>query len=296
MKSHTTTPVLWALSILLIGTFAPSFASAGPQTEDRSHNSSELADYSLFPAEAPSILKWTKGKLIYPLSNSPELTSDVFILSEIDTPAQELPLLYHHFGVQFSSRHQAEKAREEFDRALQLNPDIPYIHKRLGDMYLEARNYRRAEGAFRKTLKLDPGNGSALSNLGITLAAQKKYRVAEKSLKRAIQAEPDNPDFYVNLGHFYFYLKKNFKGARTSYRKALKLNPELREVKSNLRTADRKIKKWKNRENHFKKSWGVDFDYDDPANSEMLGVTPSDPEENNIAGSWEEQNTQRPLF
>ena len=119
-------------------------------------------------------------------------------------------------------------------KALKIKPDIPAIHKNLGLIYFNSKSYRRAEKAYRKALQLNPGYTPALAKLALSLAAQKKYASAERKFKQAIRAEPSNADHHLNLGHFYYYLKKNYKGAKTSYRKALKLNPRLVKAKDQL--------------------------------------------------------------
>ena len=81
--------------------------------------------------------------------------------------------------------------------------------------------------------------------------------------------------------------------SKGSYQKALKFNPRLVKAKINLREINLKFKKWKNRESDFENSWGSDYDY---GNSKDSQNPPSYPEEADIAGTWDEENSQRPLF
>ena len=163
-------------------------------------------------------------------------------------------------------------------------------------IYFNSKNYRRAERAYRKALQLDPGYTTVIAKLALSLAAQKKYTSAEKKFKQAIRAEPSNADHYLNLGHFYFYLKKNYRGAKRSYQKALKFNPRLTKARKNLKDINRKFRKSKDQESDFENSWGSDFDYNSPKNTNNSQSVPSYPEEADIAGTWDEENSQRPLF
>lgn len=246
--------------------------------------------------ENPILLKWPRGSLIYPETNKPDKISEVFLLGEALTSPEALASLYHHYGFQFFSRKKYGIAKKEYLKALKLQPDIPSIPKHLGLIYLKFKEYKHAEAAYRKALQFDPGYIMGMTKLGISLAGQKKYSLAERNFKRAIKADPYNANYHLNLGHFYFYLKNNFKGAKYFYKKALKLNPRLKEAKSNLRSIKKRFKKWKNQESDFKNSWGADFDYDDFKNADPLESPNRHPEEANISGAWEEQNTQRPLF
>ena len=178
-------------------------------------------------------------------------------------------------------------------KALKFKPDIPEIYENLGLIYFNTKSYKKAEKAYRKALELDPGYTAAVAKLALSLAAQKKYNSAEKKFKQAIQAEPSNADHYLNLGHFYFYLRKDYREAKNSYQKALKFNPQLAKAKKNLRDINRKFKKWKNQESDFENSWGSDNDSESTKNSQN---TPNYPEEADIAGTWDEENSQQPLF
>ena len=253
-------------------------------------------EYSYKALGPPIALKWPRGSLIFPEKNNPNRTTEVFLLNEAFTSQSELQSFHQHLGLQLFSRKQYRQAKVEYLKALKLKPNTPVIHKNLGVIYFNSKNYRRAEKAYRKALQLNPGYTPALAKLALSLAAQKKYISAERKFKQAIQAEPANAEYHLNLGHFYYYLKKDYKGAKNSYKKALKLNSRLRKAKTNLRDINRKFRKWKNQESDFESSWGSDFDYDNLKSTENLEIAPSYPEEADIAGALDEQSVQPPLF
>ena len=261
---------------------------ANPSLED-----SEYLGESL---ESTLLLKWPRGSLIFPESNDPIKTEEVFLLSEAYTSQTELQSLYHHLGSQLFSRNKYNEAKGEYLKALKLKPEVPLIYKNLGLIYFSSKNYKRAEQAYRKALELDPGYTTAMAKLALSLAAQKKFIPAEKKFKQAIQAEPSNADHHLNLGHFYFYLKKDYRGAKRSYQKALKLNPQLTKARKNLRVVKQKFKKWKNRESDFENSWGSDYDYNSTKKGKNPQGIPNHPEDADIAGTWDDENSQHPLF
>jgi tetratricopeptide (TPR) repeat protein len=271
---------------------SPVIASAKPQMR----YSSEITKYSYKPSGPSILLKWPRGNLIFPESNDPDKTNEVFVINEDFASQSELQPLHHHMGLQFFSRNQYNKAKSEYLKALKLKPNSPAIYKNLGIIYFDSKKYRMAENFYRKALQLNPGYTTAIAKLALTLAAQKKYALAEKKFKQAIRAEPSNADHYLNLGHFYYYLKKNYRGAKISYKKALKLNPLLVKAKINLRDIDLKFRKWKDKESDFENYWGSDFDYDGLKSTENSQSPPGYPEESDIAGTRDDENTQRPLF
>jgi len=259
-------------------------------------SNTSITEYSYRTLEPSILLKWPRGSLIFPESNDPNKANEVFLLNESFTSPSELQSLHHHLGLQFFSRSKYNEAKVEYLKALKFKPDIPVTHKNLGLIYFNFKNYKRAEKAYRKALQLNPGYTTVLAKLALSLAAQKKYTSAERKFKQAIKAEPSNADHYLNLGHFYYYLKKDYRGAKNSYQRALKLDTRLIKAKNNLRDIDRKFRKWEDQEIDFESSWGSDFDYDSPKSTDNSKSTPSYPEEADIAGTWNEENTQNPLF
>jgi len=265
-------------------------------TSGKFQSNTSITEYSYKTLEPSILLKWPRGSLIFPESNDPNKANEVFLLNESFISPSEIQSLHHHLGLQFFSRSKYNEAKVEYLKALKFKPEIPIIHKNLGLIYFNFKNYKKAEKAYRKALQLNPGYTTALAKLALSLAAQKKYTSAERKFKQAIKAEPSTADNYLNLGHFYFYLKKDYRGAKNSYQRALKLNPRLIKAKNNLRDIDRKFRKWQDQEIDFESSWGSDFDYDSLKSTDNSQSTPSYPEEADIAGTWNEENTQNPLF
>ena len=262
----------------------------------QSNTSSGIEEYSSRISGFSLSFKWPRGSLIFPENNDPNRSNEVYLLSEAFTSRPDLQSLYQHLGLQFFSRKKYNQAKVEYLKALKFKSNIPIIHKNLGLIYFNSKNYKRAERAYRKALQLNPGYTPALAKLALSLAAQKKYTSAERKFKQAIRVEPSNADHYLNLGHFYYYLKKNYRGAKSSYRKALKLNSGLIKATNNLRDINRQFRKWENQESNFESSWGSDFDYDSLKSTENLPMAPSYPEDANIAGTSDEKDRQPPLF
>jgi tetratricopeptide (TPR) repeat protein len=273
-----------------------SIVFASTSGKFQANTSSGITEYSSQDSGYSISLKWPRGSLIFPENNDPNKANEVFLLNEAFTPQSDLQSLHQHLGLQLFSRKKYNQAKAEYLKALKFKPNAPVIHKNLGLIYFNSKNYRRAEKAYRKALQLNPGYTPAIAKLALSLAAQKKYISAERKFKQAIQAEPSNADHYLNLGHFYYYLKKDYKGAKNSYKKALKLNSRLVKAKINLRNIELKFRKWKDKESDFENSWGSDFDYDNLKNTENSQSIPGYSEEADIAGTLDEESIPSPLF
>jgi len=273
-----------------------SIVSASTSGKIQPNTSSGIVEYPSQASGSAISLKWPRGSLIFPENNDPNKANEVFLLNESFTSQSDLQSLHQHLGLQFFSRKKYSQAKAEYLKALKFKPNAPVIHKYLGLIYFNSKNYRLAERAYRKALQLNPGYTPAIAKLALSLAAQKKYISAERKFKQAIQAEPSNADHYLNLGHFYYYLKKDYRGAKNSYKKALKLNSRLVKAKVNLGNIELKFRKWKDKESDFENSWGSDFDYDSLKTTENSQSIPGYSEEADIAGALDEESIPSPLF
>ena len=283
-----------ALATVLPGTL--SLVAASQSNHSSASTSFEIPEYLDNPIEPSIHLKWPRGSLIFPESNDPNKPDEVFLLSEAFTSQPELQSFYFHLGSQLFSRNKYSEAKKEYLKALKFEPPIPAIYKNLGLIYFNFKSYRSAEKAYLKALQLDPRYTVAIAKLALSLAAQKKYSSAERRFKQAIQAEPSNADHHLNLGHFYYYLKKNYRDAKYSYRRALKLNPGLVKARINLREINLKFKKWENQESDFENSWASDFDYDSTKKSNIPQGKPGYPGEADVADTWDDEQSPHPLF
>lgn len=299
MKSILKILIFFILALGLAGEPSLSFAHQSndpPSTDVRVTTPSNVVKDSLSAAKPQALLKWPRGSLIFPEINSPEKINEVFLLSETYTPYSERHSLYYHYGSQYFSRKNFGAAKRSYAKALALKSDIPAIHKRLGFLFMNSKDYKGAEAAYRKILELNPGYTPAIAQLGICLAAQRKYSLAEKHLKKAIQREPANVNYHLNLGNFYYYLKKDYRGARTSYKKALRLNPRLAKARNNIREIDRKSRQARDYEDSFENSWESDSVNNNSNESEPSVSLPRTSEKSKITSILEEGKSEQPIF
>lgn len=247
-------------------------------------------------ANKPRLLKWPRGSMIYPEINDPQKPHDVFLLTEELTPPDKLQHLHLFYGSQLFARKRYEQAKREYLKAVASGASESLIQKRLGFIYLNAKNYKKAELAYRKVLELNPQYTPAIAKLGVCFVAQKKYARAEKQFKQAIQADPRNADYHRDLGHFYYYLKKDYREARKAYKKALKLNPRLKTAQGNIKAINRKFKKWKDQEANFEFSESSEVEYDRQIDSEPTENSPHYSEKTHISEAMTVEDGQDPLF
>ncbi|KAJ8366178.1 hypothetical protein SKAU_G00150090 [Synaphobranchus kaupii] len=113
------------------------------------------------------------------------------------------PEIYGEKGRAFLkfSRQYYEKAKECFEKALELEPEeIEWNNGYAVALYrIECYNLTRldespASKQLRRVLELDPNNAYMMVLLGLKHADYKKYQKAEELIERAMELEPDKPN------------------------------------------------------------------------------------------------------
>ena len=165
----------------------------------------------------------------------------------------------HMLGIVAHQSGKLAEAIEHVRRAIAIKPDVALYHANLGEMCRLAGRIDEAIAAGRRALELNPNYAGALSNLGIALFDQGKFEEAlsfttapsrsrtisprrtataamrcsgssvspkpRTSYRRAIELQPSFADAWNNLGTCLRELKRP-EEAETVYRKALELHPE----------------------------------------------------------------------
>jgi len=80
---------------------------------------------------------------------------------------------YNNLGNVLSDAGQLQEARQQYQKALILNPDYPEAHNNLGISFARTGQYSEAIDQFQQALKLCPSLESAQDNLAKTQAFQK---------------------------------------------------------------------------------------------------------------------------
>ncbi len=94
-------------------------------------------------------------------------------------------------------------ALEEYDVALERNPDLPRAHLNKGIVFLRRKEYVNAQEEFRLELKINPNEDKAYNNLSAALRFQGLYDQAVEAAQKAVNLKSYYPEAYMNLGLAY---------------------------------------------------------------------------------------------
>lgn len=151
---------------------------------------------------------------------------------------------YNNLGVSYNSLGRDSDAVRMFITSLNIEPDSPYMLNNLGSYYLKAGNLDKAFENYNKALILNPNIALTNYNLGVVYEMKKLNQNAIASYKNVIRLihnfeekrDKIYADAHSNLGNIYFELG-NIEDAVLNYKEALIIQPGDAEKHNNLGVA-----------------------------------------------------------
>ena len=106
------------------------------------------------------------------------------------------------------------QAREAYEHALELDPDVVDAHVNLGRQLHMAGELGRAEPHYREAARLDPDDPTPHFNLGVLLEEVGRRDEAVHAYRQAILRDPDFADAHCNLGLLLESLGRRLEAVR----------------------------------------------------------------------------------
>ncbi len=144
-------------------------------------------------------------------------------------------------GLSYFNLGKPEKAREAFNRALELDPErAGAVHHNLGALAYEMGELQKAEEEFKAALTAEPDDPDTHYQLGATylrraLPAQagppdaEQLGKAQDQFEKALELAPEKPEALVGLGNTYL-LQSQFDAAIEVLEQAVALETEMPEA------------------------------------------------------------------
>lgn len=159
------------------------------------------------------------------------------------------------------------RAVEQYEAALKLEPAAPAALMRLGMVYTSMQQFDKAISIWHRYIKATNNSAAGYCNLGLTQELAQHIPESESAFKSAIAADPKNEPARVNYGlmlarqnrvedaiaqlqvvltpaevHYNIASVMESQGkmdaAKSQYREALRLDPEMNDAKSRLSSLD----------------------------------------------------------
>jgi Tfp pilus assembly protein PilF/peroxiredoxin len=175
---------------------------------------------------------------------------------------------YLSYGRELLDQGLDAPAVEAFERAVQARPSAPTLY-RLGTLLAKGAQPERARDAFERALALQPDLAEASNDLGALLARGGNLEAAIARFREALASEPEYPDALNNLGYALLLTGHN-EEARGLYEKALALQPDFPEALNNLGLLVGRAGDLDRAERYFREALARRADYGEAANNLAL--------------------------
>ena len=146
---------------------------------------------------------------------------------------------YFNRGLCYYNKKQFDKSIKDYAKAAELDPRNAVIYNNRGDAYYRQQDFDRAIVDYDKALSLNPKYLKAYYNRGLAYACQQDYERAVKDFDKVLQLNPNFAEAYHIRGLAYDYMG-NYDRAIQDYEQSIKLNPDFEEAKTHLEQARQK--------------------------------------------------------
>lgn len=211
--------------------------------EPKFQNNRIIAQQSVFVFGSMSVIP--EAECIIPASSKQTILKSLKNLSNIDAArmypdfdglvrlhAYDKPYIepnahiYREYGDSAYQRGDMDRAIENYEMAINVNPNYEGVYNNCGLAHLQKRDYDRAIENFNKAIDLKPDAGTYF-NRGLAHFDKRQYDRAIEDYTEAIdrQLEPDNSEAYYNRGKTY-RRKGEYTSAIEDFTAVINLRPE----------------------------------------------------------------------
>ena len=138
-----------------------------------------------------------------------------------------VPAVYVTLARTHALQARYDVALQEFQQALQLDPNSADALEGLAGMYERMGRFAEAESTFKKAVALRPDFWGGYNSLGLFYSRRGKYADAIAQFQHIIELTPDNAPAFFNLAAVYLDMgdPKQLSAAEQALKKSLELSP-----------------------------------------------------------------------
>jgi tetratricopeptide (TPR) repeat protein len=144
-----------------------------------------------------------------------------------------LPNAWNNLGLLSAREGHTDEAIQQFQQALQLDPDHFIALENLGNAYRQAKRWDDAKATLQHALQLNPESAEANYAIGMVYAQTNDEERAFDFLRKAIAEKPAYPEALNNLGVLYLR-KRQAADAENSFKEAIRVAPTFEQSYFNL--------------------------------------------------------------
>jgi tetratricopeptide (TPR) repeat protein len=137
---------------------------------------------------------------------------------------ENFAIYYNKRGLAYERQEEYQKAIDEYNKAIELDPEYVNPYYNLGNAYRDLKKYLKSIDNYTKAIELDPEFAWPYNNRGQVYERHEEYQKAIDDYTRAIEISPDAKP-YRNRANVYEKLEE-YQKAIDDYTKAIELDPE----------------------------------------------------------------------
>ena len=135
-----------------------------------------------------------------------------------------LSTIYNNRGTAYSSKGDHDRAIQDFNEAIRLNPNFERAYYLRGNAYIVKEEYDRATQDFNEAIQLNPNAETAYYGRGYAYKKKGDYDRAIQDFNEAIRLNPNFERAYYNRANAYID-KEEYDRAIQDFNEAIQLNP-----------------------------------------------------------------------
>jgi tetratricopeptide (TPR) repeat protein/peroxiredoxin len=144
-----------------------------------------------------------------------------------------VPNAWNNLGILSAREGNTDVAIQQFQRALQSDPEHPIALQNLGSAYRQKKDWRAAKQALEHSLALNPDDPETNYSLGMVYAQQNDTQQAEDYLQKALAERSVYPEALNNLGILYLRTRRP-EDALRSFEECMRVAPAYDQAYLNL--------------------------------------------------------------
>ncbi|MFH1447376.1 MAG: AAA family ATPase [Candidatus Micrarchaeota archaeon] len=146
---------------------------------------------------------------------------------------------YFNRGLAYYNKKNYDKAISDYNKAAELDPRNPVIYNNRGDAYYRKQEFENGILDYDKAISLNQKYLKAFYNRGLAYACQQDYERAIEDFDKVVELNPEFAEAYHIRGLAYDYMQ-DYDKAIADYDKAVELKPDFQEASNHRELATSK--------------------------------------------------------
>lgn len=165
--------------------------------------------------------------------------------------------IHNNLGLAYDKLGMPEKATQELNEALRLDPGYVEVHNNLAITFHKMGMISEAENELKAAIRQNPLYLEARCNLGKIYAASGRFEEALCELQEALAINPDSARAHNNIGEIY-YIQEKKTDAMNEFFEALRKDPDFLAAHTNIGTLFMESGRYEEAKKEFQKVLDID--------------------------------------